>query len=89
MLESVNDPSCFGKDRNFRKRVRIETPDKFTILLKQGEAKAYNISGSPFSVKGLVAAQGLHAPFGRAGHGKRKRSWSSEGQLPPRKWQRI
>ncbi|KAF1965189.1 FabD/lysophospholipase-like protein [Bimuria novae-zelandiae CBS 107.79] len=67
MLESVNDPSCFGKDGNFRKRVRIETSDGFTMLLK-GETKAYNISGSPFTVKGLVAAQGLDAPFGRADH---------------------
>jgi hypothetical protein len=89
MLESINDPSCFGKDRNFRMRVRIETSDRFTMSLKQGEAKAYNISGSPFSVKGLVAAQGLDAPFGRADHGKRKRPWSSESQLPPRKRQRI
>ncbi|KAF1974496.1 FabD/lysophospholipase-like protein, partial [Bimuria novae-zelandiae CBS 107.79] len=89
MLQSINDPSCFGKDRNFRMRVRTETSDRFTLSLKQGEGKAHNISGSPFSVKGLVAAQGLDAPFGRADHGKRKRLWSSGSQPPPRKRQRI
>lgn len=87
MPESINDPSCFGKDRNFRMRVRIETFDRFTMSLKQGDGNAYNISGSPFSVKAL--AQELDAPFGRADHGRRKRSWSSESQLPPRKRQRI
>ena len=89
MPELITDPSCFGKDRNFRMPVRIETSDRFTMSLKQGEAKACNISGSPFSVKGLIAAQGLDAPFGRADHGKRKRSWSSESRLSPRKRQRI
>jgi len=55
MLESINDPFCFGKDWNFWIQVYIEMSNRFTMSLKQGEAKAYNISGLFFFVKGLVA----------------------------------
>ena len=50
------DPSFFGKDGNFRKRVELDTFDKFTICLKESDAEPCNISRSPFSVYKLVSA---------------------------------
>jgi hypothetical protein len=68
----VNDPSCFGKDGNFRKTVELNTNDKFTISLKKGTSDPWNISRSPFSLEKLIAAQGLNMLFGRPDHQKRK-----------------
>lgn len=73
-IVAVNDPSCFGKDGNFRKLIDLETADRFAIYLKQDAVEPYNISGSPFSVERLIAAQGLEASFGRSDHRKRKSS---------------
>ncbi|KAF1357985.1 FabD/lysophospholipase-like protein [Lizonia empirigonia] len=61
----------------YKMPVEVETEGTFTLKVKQGASNAYNISGSPLSVQGLVDAQGLDAPgaFGREDHGKRKRPW--------------
>ena len=71
-VAAVNDPSCFDKDGNFRRRIELNTTDRFTISLKQGSSEPCNISGSPFSVEKLIQAQGLDASFGRPDHRKRK-----------------
>ena len=84
---TFDDTSFIGKDGNFRKRVDLDTFGKFTISLKEGDAEPCNISRSPFSIENLIAAQGLDAPFGRADHGKRKRSSVCDTLL--RKRQRI
>ncbi|KAH8799647.1 acyl transferase/acyl hydrolase/lysophospholipase, partial [Xylogone sp. PMI_703] len=83
---TLGDGSFIGKDGNFRKRVDLSVSDRFTISLKQENSEPYNISGSPYSVKKLIKVQGLDAYFGRADHGKRKRS--VDGNLPPQKRQR-
>jgi hypothetical protein len=70
----VTDGSFLEKDGNFRICVSIKTLDRLAITLEAGGAEACNVSGSPFSVQKLVAAQGLDAPFGRPDHRKRKRS---------------
>lgn len=84
-ISSVNDPSCYGRDGNFRKRVQFVTEDSFTISLTLGMGKPFNISSSPCSVKTLLVAQQLDAPFGRADHKKRKSTTDCEY---PRKRQR-
>lgn len=83
----VGERSFIGKDGNFRKRVELSLGGKFTISLKQGDSEPCNISGSPYSIEKLVIAQDLNAHFGRADHGKRKRS--ADGGLPTKKRQRI
>lgn len=86
---SGRDPSRFDGDGNFRMRVEVETSDNFTVSLKQGGGgKAYDISGSPFSVRRLVEAQGLDAPFGRGDHGRRKRPFACGCDVPPAKRRR-
>lgn len=84
---TVGDRSFIGKDGNFRKRVELSLSGRFTITLKQGDLEPCNISGSPHSIEKLITAQGLNSHFGRADHGKRKRS--AEGDLAARKRQRI
>ena len=79
----VNDPSCFGKDGNFKKRIELNTHDRFTITLKERSSDAWNISSSPFSVERLITAQGLNASFGRPDH--RKRKASNDFDLPRKK----
>jgi hypothetical protein len=69
--------SFLGEDGNFEVLVNQKSPDKLTITLDMGEAGAYDISRSPFSVQKLVAAQGLDAPFGTSDHRKRKRTDNS------------
>jgi hypothetical protein len=84
---TVGDSSFVGKDGNFRKRVELRLSGKFTISLQQGDSEPCNISGSPFSVEKLITAQGLDAHFGRADHGRRKRS--ANGDFSVRKRQRT
>ncbi|KAF8856244.1 FabD/lysophospholipase-like protein [Acephala macrosclerotiorum] len=84
---TVDDHSFIGKDGNFRKRVELSLSGRFTISLKQGDSEPCNISGSPYSVERQILALELDAHFGRADHGKRKRS--ADGDLPARKRQRI
>ncbi|KAH9204856.1 patatin-like phospholipase-like protein [Leptodontidium sp. 2 PMI_412] len=83
---TIGDRSFIGKDGNFRKRVEFSLSGRFTITLKQGDSEPCNISGSPHSIEKLIVAQGLNSHFGRADHGKRKRS---EGDLAAKKRQRI
>lgn len=71
-IATASDPSCFGKDGNFRKQVSLNTEDGFTITLVQGTSEPSDISRSPFSVEKLIEAQGLDAYFGRSDHRKRK-----------------
>jgi hypothetical protein len=87
ILGEIGDCSFISKDGNFRKRVELSINDRFTISLKQGDSEPCNISGSPYSVERLISAQGLEAYFGRADHGKRKRS--VDGDQPARKRLRI
>lgn len=84
----VGDRSFLRADGNFRKCVQLNIGDSFTISLKQGELKTCNISGSPYSVDRLVAAQGLHAYFDRADHRKRKRC-ADNGLLASKRQCRI
>ncbi|PVH69548.1 hypothetical protein DL98DRAFT_624539 [Cadophora sp. DSE1049] len=84
---TVGDRSFIGKNGNFRKRVELSLSGRFTITLKQGDSEPCNISGSPYLIEKLIIAQGLNAHFGRADHGKRKRS--VDGDLFTRKRQRI
>jgi hypothetical protein len=83
----VGDPSSFGRDGNFRKRLELKVINKFMISLKQDESEPCNISGSPFSIDKLVLAQGLNASFGRVDHRKRKRL--SDDDVPARKRRKI
>ena len=60
------DASCIDADGNFCLPLDVETKDKFVITLQLADEEAgSDISGSPFSVQKLVAAQGLDAAFGR------------------------
>jgi len=83
----VDNPSCFNKDGNLRKSIGLNTSGKFTISLKRGHTKPWNISGSPFSIDSLVKAQGLNTPFGRPNH--RKRKVSTKFNLPRTKRMRF
>jgi hypothetical protein len=87
ILGTVGDRSFISKDGNFRKRVELSVNGKFTLSLKQGDSEPCNISGSPYSIERLIIAQGLNAHFGRADHGKRKKSVDTE--LRKKKRQRI
>jgi hypothetical protein len=69
----VGDRSFLGADGNFQKHVQLNIRDSFAVSFKQGDLEACNISGSPYSIGRLVAAQGLDAYFGNADHRKRKR----------------
>jgi hypothetical protein len=74
-----------SKDSNFQVPVNTKTPDRLTITLDIGEARACNISSSPFSVQKLVAAQGLDDPFSRPNHCKQKRTDNSSKVLVKRR----
>lgn len=74
---SIEDRRSIDSARNFRKMVSFEVPTRqhsVPIRLREGLAQACNISGSPFTVDWLVAAQGLEMAFGKPNHEKRKRS---------------
>lgn len=71
----IEDRSFVDRDGNFRKRVEFSVSDrqrKMSLSLKEGSCPPKNVSGSPFSVDSLVAAQGMDADFGRAYHKKRR-----------------
>ncbi|KAF3028716.1 hypothetical protein E8E12_000182 [Didymella heteroderae] len=84
---AVPSNSYLGEDGNFCIPITIETEGMFAITLKLGskEEPSSNISGSPFSVQKLVAAQGLDAPFGHSDHRKRKRAGEAEGPAKKRR----
>jgi hypothetical protein len=75
-----------GTDGNFQKRVELDVADRFTISLKKANSEPYNISGSPYSIRKLISAQGLDAHFGTANHRKRKRSEESVGERKRRRF---
>jgi hypothetical protein len=73
---SLKDGSYLDGDGNFNKRVAFEIHDRrspISILLQDGSLQPCSISGSPYSIDALVAAQHLEDSFGRADHVKRKR----------------
>ena len=89
-LEGLIDNSWLDPKGNFSKRVSIELVDRrstFTIQLREGNMDPCSISGSPFTINGLVAAQELSAPFGTSNHRKRMRVDSADGLC--RKRQRV
>ncbi|CZS94309.1 related to calcium-independent phospholipase A2 [Rhynchosporium graminicola] len=51
----------------------IDRRSAFTIQLREGNMDSCSISGSPFTINGLVSAQELSAPFGTSNHRKRIR----------------
>jgi hypothetical protein len=83
----ISDRSFICKDRNFRKQVKLSLSSRFTISLKQGNTKLYNISRLLYLIDKLISAQGLDAHFGRAHY--RKRKSLAECDLPARKRLRI
>ncbi len=89
-LEGLIDNSWLDPKGNFSKRVSIELVDRrstFTIQLREGNMDPCSISGSPFTINGLVAVQELSAPFGTSNHRKRMRVDSSD--VLCRKRQRV
>lgn len=83
---AIPDTSYLGKDGNFCIHVTVETKRRFAVTLKLGDEEAgSDISGSPFSVQQLVAAQGLDAPFGHPDHRKRKREGEEVGLASKRR----
>ena len=87
---SIKDDSYFSKDGNFCKRITFEVLDKdspFSVQLQRGSLEPTSISGSPFTIHGLITAQKLGSCFGRADHVKRKRKYSIDSA--PRKRQRT
>ncbi|KAH7393734.1 patatin-like phospholipase-like protein [Cadophora sp. MPI-SDFR-AT-0126] len=89
-LEGLIDNSWLDPKGNFSKRVSIELVDRrstFTIQLREGNMDPCSISGSPFTIDGLVSAQELNAPFGTSNHRKRMRVDSAD--VLCRKRQRV
>lgn len=78
---AVPRSSYLGKDGNFCIDITLEAKRRFAVTLKLGdeEEAGSNISGSPFSVPKLVAAQRLDAPFGHPDHRKRRRGGGEAG----------
>jgi hypothetical protein len=73
---SPKDGSYLDSGGNFNKTVVFEIHDRrspISIHLQDGLSPPCSISGSPFSIDALVAAQHLEDSFGRADHVKRKR----------------
>ncbi|KKY22693.1 putative patatin-like phospholipase [Phaeomoniella chlamydospora] len=87
ITREFGDPAVLDGDGNFRLRVDFDIDNKFTISLKQGDSAPCDISGSPYSIDKLIAAQGLDAYLGTADHRKRKRQ--DDDGPPARKKQRI
>lgn len=78
---SMRDGSYLDAGGNFSKRVTVELADgrsDIEIQLQDGASEPCNISGSPFTVDSLVAAQQLDASFGTPHHAKRKRVDSTD-----------
>ncbi len=86
---AVEDRSFIDRGGNFRKRVEFSLSDrqrKISTSLKEGSHPPNNVSGSPFSVDSLVAAQGMDAHFGRADH---KRKQPDDFRSPRAKRRRV
>ena len=78
---SMRDGSYLDAGGNFSKRVTIELADgrsHIAIQLQEGASEPCNISGSPFTINSLVAAEQLDACFGTSYHVKRKRVDSTD-----------
>ena len=82
---AVIDPSFYDEQGNFQKRIELETFERFSVSLKEAGSDACNISGSPFTLDKLIAAQHLDAPFGTADHGKRKRCAGGDASMKKRR----
>ena len=76
---NIRDPSFWDADGNFQKRIPFKVSGEISISLKEEGSREYPISGAPFTVEKLVAAQGLNAHFGTADH-KRKREYTDESR---------
>jgi hypothetical protein len=87
---SIQNGSYLDAGGNFSKKVTVELVDgrsRITIQLQEGSSEPCNISGSPFTINSLVAAQHLDACFGTSYHVKRKRVDSND--TLPKKRQRV
>jgi hypothetical protein len=87
---SIADDSYFSNDGNFCKRISFEVADTeapISIQLQQGSLEPSSISGSPYSIQGLVKALQLDSCFGRADHVRKKRTYSID--YTPRKRRRL
>lgn len=76
LRQVIENGSCLDVDGNFRFRVSLKVADRKSqifIRLQNDSSEAWNISGSPYAIDSLVAAQQLDACFGQADHAKRKR----------------
>jgi hypothetical protein len=59
LLGSIEDHSSMDHDGNFKKRVSFEALNRNSLVsihLREGSSQSCNISGSPFSIDGLVEA---------------------------------
>lgn len=72
----LEDVVC--SDGSFSKSVRFDVIGRFTISLRRGNAQSCPISGSPFTIRSLVSAQKLNAPFGTWDHRKRRREFNED-----------
>lgn len=73
-----------------RQAIHFRVPSRqapFDIVLDEGRGAPCNISGSPFTLEGLIRTQNLEAYFGTADH--RKRTFSDHHALPGRKRRRL
>ena len=77
---SITDPSFWDADGNFQKRIPFKVNGEISISLREEGSQDYPISGAPFTVEKLVAAQGLNSHFGTADH-KRKRECTDERRV--------
>jgi hypothetical protein len=90
MKGSIEDGSWLDEGGNFNKRVCLELVDRrshIALQLREGTSEPCSISGSPFTIDSLVAAQQLSACFGTSNHEKRKRLDSTDALS--RKRQRV
>jgi hypothetical protein len=83
----IGDYSFIYKNRNFRKRIKLNLSGRFMISFKQSDAELCNISRSPYLIDKLILAQGLDAYFRRVYY--RKKKSLAEYNLPARKRLRI
>ena len=83
--EVWRDRDFLDEDGNFCIAVKLEASERISISVRVGGqlARAWDISGSPFTVADLIRAQGLNACFGNERHRKRRRSAS--GDIRPAK----
>ncbi|KAF2994065.1 hypothetical protein E8E13_002393 [Curvularia kusanoi] len=82
LVSSIQQALAAQGSHNFNKNTVTDEADaQYGDQSLADEEAGSDITGSPFSVRKLVAAQGLDAAFGRPDHRKRKRAgeveWSS------------